>query len=161
MVWSRRYGATSHVRRRRPSSAGAACLAAGVIVLSGCASAVSSGSAPSASEAGSASTQAGFPRAGEAQALTARGLVNALNSAGFEVPNPLDTTAQDCAAAGCRQSITTDTLRVESFASTPEAQRYAAERGLYQVETVVVSFAPPLRAAEKARYRNEIQKLVD
>lgn len=136
-------------RRRRGASA---CLAAGVVVLTGCSSALSDAAAePSTAGA----------RMEQTQTLTADALVDALNSAGFEVPNPLDTTAQDCAVAGCRQSITTDTLRVESFATTASAQQYAAPRGLYQVEGIVVSFAPPLPAAEKERYRLEIQKLVE
>lgn len=93
-------------------------------------------------------------------ALSARSLVNALNTAGFAVPNPLDTTRQDCSVDGCEQSIVTDTLRVESFATTAQAEQYAADRGFYQVETIVVSFAPPLPETERVRYRTEIQKLV-
>ncbi|OYN77476.1 hypothetical protein CG716_18245 [Mycolicibacterium sphagni] len=107
-----------------------------------------------------ASPHDGDGRAGEMHALSARGLVSALKTAGFAVPNPLDTTVQDCSADGCQQSIVTDTLRVESFATTAQAQQYAADRGFYQVETVVVSFAPPLPETERARYRTEIQKLV-
>jgi hypothetical protein len=49
-------------------------------------------------------------RGGELGALTARGLVDALAKAGFAVGNPLDATAQECPAAGCDQSMVTDTL---------------------------------------------------
>jgi hypothetical protein len=93
-------------------------------------------------------------------ALTARSLVSELAMAGFSVPNPLDTTAQDCSTAGCEQSIVTDTLRVKSFSTSAQAERYAAPRGLYQVETIVVSFAPPISESEQTRYRTEIQRLV-
>jgi hypothetical protein len=34
-------------------------------------------------------------------------------------------------------------------------------RGLFQVETLVVTFAPVLPESEQARYRAEIQRLVD
>ena len=161
-VSSQRHSASTAARRRRCVRSASVCLAAGVLLLAGCSSAFSDASA----EPSIADAQGLFPHGrdggtGATQALTAGGLIDSLNSAGFDVPNPLDTTAQDCAASGCRQSITTDTLRVESFATTAQADQYAAKRGLYQVETIVVSFAPPLPAAEQARYRSEIQKLVE
>lgn len=93
-------------------------------------------------------------------ALTARGVVDALNRTGFTAPNPLDTTAQECPAAGCDQSIVTDTLRVKSFATTARAQSYAGDKGLYQVETIVVAFAPPISKADQGRYWAHIQALV-
>ena len=62
--------------------------------------------------------------------------------------------------AGCDQSIVTDTLRVKSFPTTGRAEIYAKDRGLDQVETVVVSFAPPIPQAERDRYWAQIQKLV-
>ena len=94
------------------------------------------------------------------RAFSARGLVNALNIAGFSVPNPLNTTVQECPAIGCDQSVVTDTLKVKSFETTAQAERYAVPRSLFQVDTLVVSFAPVLPASEQARYRAEIQKLV-
>lgn len=95
------------------------------------------------------------------QSLSARGLVNALNMAGFAAPNPLDTTVQECPAIGCDQSVVTDTLKVKSFETTAQAERYAVPRSLFQVETLAVTFAPVLHESEQARYRAEIQKLVD
>lgn len=100
-------------------------------------------------------------RGGELQSLSARGLVNALNIAGFSAPNPLNTTVQECPAIGCDQSVVTDTLRVKSFETTAQAERYAVPRSLFQVETLVVRFAPVLQESERTRYRAEIQKLVD
>jgi hypothetical protein len=99
-------------------------------------------------------------RGGELGALTARGVVNALNRTGFAAANPVDTTAQECPAAGCDQSIVTDTLRVKSFQTTARAQAYAGDHGLDQVETIVVAFAPPVPKAEQARYWAQIQSLV-
>lgn len=93
--------------------------------------------------------------------LSARGLVNALNIAGFAAPNPLNTTVQECPVIGCDQSVVTDTLKVKSFETTAHAVRFAVPRALFQVERLVVTFAPVLRESEQARYRAEIRKLVD
>ena len=133
------------------------CLTAGVLLM-GCSS---QPAAPTGSESPGAPPRATAPtRGGEMQALTARGIVDELTRMGFAVPNPLDTTAQECPAAGCDQSIVTDTLRVKSFPSTGKAEIYARDRGLDQVETIVVSFAPPVSQAEQDRYWAQIQKLV-
>lgn len=86
-------------------------------------------------------------------------VVHALQHAGLAVPNALETTAQECPAAGCDQAVVTDILRVKSFATTPLAVRYAAAHGLDRAGTVVVSFAPPIAATERARYWQEIEKL--
>ena len=87
-------------------------------------------------------------------------VVHALQRAGLAVPNALETTAQECPAAGCDQAVVTDTLRVKSFATAPLAVRYAAARGLDHAGTVVMSFAPPVAPSERARYWQEIQKLI-
>jgi hypothetical protein len=93
--------------------------------------------------------------------MTPRALVDALDHAGLPVPNPLDTTTTECQSTPCLQSIVTDTVRIKSFASTGEAQTFAADRNLYQVATIVVSFAPPLTAAEQQRFRVAIPELLD
>ena len=93
-------------------------------------------------------------------ALTARGMVNALTKTGFAVPNPMDTTAQECPAAGCDQSIVTDTLRVKSFCHHRRGRDLCRSHGLFQVETIVVAFAPPVSQAEQDRYRAQIQTLM-
>lgn len=161
MVWSQRRSARTADCRRHRARAASVCLAAGTFLFAGCSSALSGASTAASMRADPAAPpHDGDVRAGEMHALSARSLVSALNTAGFAVPNPLDTTAQDCSADGCQQSIVTDTLRVESFATTAQAQQYAAERGFYQVETVVVSFAPPLPETDQVRYRTEIRKLV-
>jgi hypothetical protein len=122
--------------------------------------------APITPEPTSSTVAAGAPlaarphRGGEMQALTAAGIIDEIAKAGLPAPNALDTTAQDCPAIGCDQSIVTDTVAVKSFAGTGQAEQYAAPRGLYQVETVVVSFAPPVPESERQRYRAEILKLV-
>ncbi|WP_422746715.1 hypothetical protein ACN27E_03925 [Mycobacterium sp. WMMD1722] len=112
------------------------------------------------SVAGSPAAGPSATRGGELDALTARGLVDALHRAGAAVPNPRDATAQECPAAGCDQAVVTDTLRVDSFATTGRAQVYAGQRGLFQVETVVVAFAPSVPAAQRDRYVAQIKALM-
>ena len=136
-----------------------ACLTVGCL-LSGCSSRPPAYPGPATSAAAPASAGATAMRGGELGALTARGLVDALDKTGFAVPNPLDTTAQECPSAGCNQSIVTDTLRVKSFSTTSRAQTYAGSHGLFQVETIVVAFAAPVSQAEQDRYRTQIQILV-
>ena len=136
-----------------------ACLTVGCL-LSGCSNHPPAYPGPATSAAGPTSVGATAMRGGELGALTARGLVDALDKTGFAVPNPLDTTAQECPAAGCDQSIVTDTLRVKSFSTTSRAQTYAGNHGLFQVETIVVAFAAPVSQAEQDRYRTQIQTLM-
>lgn len=133
------------------------CATTGLLLV-GCSShpAVPIGSAAS----GAAPHSTESTRAGEMLAPTAREIVEELGSLGFAVLNPLDTTAQECPRAGCDQSIVTDTLRVKSFPTTGKAQIYAADRRLDQVETIVVSFAPPVSQVERDRYWAQIEKLV-
>jgi hypothetical protein len=136
-----------------------ACLAVGSLVCA-CSAHQQAYRGPASSAGGGSSLTASVTRDGEMSALTARGVVDALDRSGFAVPNPLDTTAQECPAAGCEQSIVTDTLRVKSFRTTAQAQTYAADRGLDQVATVVVAFAPPVSKDEQARYWAQIQMLM-
>lgn len=152
--------ADDHGRR---VSAGSICLTAGALLVTACSTAppISSEHGSSHVPAPSVSAGASVAHPGEMRALTALAVVHELTRAGFPAANPLDTTAQDCPAIGCTQSIVTDTLRVKSFPTTAQAQRYAVPRALYQVETVVVAFAPPLSERERARYQAEIQKLMD
>lgn len=87
-------------------------------------------------------------------------VVHALERANLAVPNALDTTSQECPVAGCDQAVVTDTLRVKSFATAQLSTRYASARGLDHAGTIVVSFAPPIAATERAQYWEQIQKLV-
>lgn len=77
------------------------------------------------------------------------------------VPNALDTTAQECAVAGCDQAVVTDTLRVKSFATPELSSRYASPRGLDHAGAIVVSFAPPVSETARAEYWGQIQKVVE
>jgi hypothetical protein len=112
-------------------------------------------SASSSSEA----SRAPATRRGELNWLTAQGLVDELARAGFATPHPLDTTAQECPKAGCEQSILTDMFRVDSFETTGAAEKYAVPRGLDQMGTIVVAFAPPLPDSERQRYWQAMVRL--
>jgi hypothetical protein len=95
------------------------------------------------------------------RALTALSVVHKLTGAGLSAPNP---TRHDGARLPRHRLRPVDRHRYPQSQIVPyhhKAERYALPRGLYQVETVVVAFAPPLSEAERARYRAEIQKLVD
>ncbi len=85
----------------------------------------------------------------------------ALTADGVAVPNPIDTTAQECPAAGCEQAIVTDTLRVKSFATVRQAKWYSVTAGgLPRFANIVVEFAPPLTAAERDGYLEAIGRLL-
>jgi hypothetical protein len=99
-------------------------------------------------------------RGGPLGALTAYGLVKALERTGLEMHSPVDTTKQECREIGCLQSVVTDRLRIRSFAETGQAQKYAGQSGARQVETLVVSFAPVVPEAEREHYWTEIVRLV-
>lgn len=136
-------------------------LALGVVIavgVSACSGDSHLAQAPGEARNGSAAATA--TRGGELNALTARGVVDALHRAGFAAANPVDTTAQECPDAGCDQSIVTDTLQVKSFSTTGRAQKYAATQGLFQVGTVVVEFAPSVPQSERERYRAQLQRVV-
>jgi hypothetical protein len=92
--------------------------------------------------------------------LTAAGLVAALTAEGVAVPNPIDTTAQECPAAGCTQAVVTDTMRVKSFATVPQARWYAMTHHLPRFANIVVEFAPPLTTAERDGYLEAIGQLL-
>jgi hypothetical protein len=137
-----------HLRRLQAGASGVALCA---FVITACSTVTPVSAGPVSSRT----------RAGQLRALTALGIVNELTRAGFSAPKPLDTTAQDCPTIGCDQSIVTDTLRVKSFPTTARAESYAAHRDLYQVERIVVEFAPPVSEPARARYRAEIQKFLE
>ncbi len=88
-------------------------------------------------------------------------MVNALADAGLAVPEPLDNTDTECRDRGCEQSVVTDTLRIKTFPTTEGAARYAAPRGLYRTDTIVVAFAPPLTAAERKPYIRTLDRLTE
>lgn len=100
------------------------------------------------------------PASSLSEPLTAAGVVTALERDGEAVPNPIDTTAQECPTAGCDQSIVTDTLRLKSFATFSQAEWYAMNNRLQRFATIVVEFAPPLSQEERDGYLAALDRLV-
>lgn len=148
-------------RNGRRSLAVWVCLATAMVVTA-CSNVPSGSPGPDSPPASlpRVSVGASDSRAGELRALTAVGVVDGITKAGFPAPDPRDATPRDCPDIGCEQSIVTDTVSVMSFATTGKAELYAVPLGLYQVATVVVSFAPAVPESEQSRYVAQIQKLV-
>lgn len=92
--------------------------------------------------------------------LTAEQIVGELQREGFDVDHPAEATDTSCAEAGCTQAVVTDRFRLLTFPTTGAAQTYAAPRGMRQIETVAVGFAPVLPAAERDRYWAAIVRLI-
>lgn len=90
----------------------------------------------------------------------ARDVVEALKRSGLQPGRPVDTSAVDCPTIGCVQSITTERMQVLSFRTSGAAQIYAADHSMRQVMTVVVAFAPSVRAEERQTYWDAITRLM-
>ncbi|MDY6995789.1 MAG: hypothetical protein SW019_04295 [Actinomycetota bacterium] len=90
---------------------------------------------------------------------TAEQLVADLRAEGLQVDHPVEATDTRCAEAGCTQAVVTDRFRLLTFPTTGAAQIYAAPRGMRQVETIAVGFAPVVPAAERDRYWSAIVQL--
>lgn len=88
-------------------------------------------------------------------------VVDRLQSEDHVVLHPVDTTRSNCPQAGCAQAVTTDRFTIMSFPGTGVAQRYAADRGLRQVASIVVAFAPTVPENERDQLWAEITHTVD
>ncbi|MFB1295809.1 hypothetical protein ACAG24_009865 [Mycobacterium sp. pW049] len=80
---------------------------------------------------------------------TAAAVVERLERDGLDLLQPIDTTSADCVSAPCDQAITTDRFRIMSFATTGDAQRFAADHALEQIGSLVVDFSPTLTPGER------------
>lgn len=118
------------------------------------------GTPPATSSADSRPLGASTNGQAPAPTLTVDDVLRALNRAGLPAPHPVDTTAQECGAAQCEQSVVTDTLRVKTFASAAEAAQYAVPLGLKHIGPVTVSFPPHMPKPEQQRYWSVITALV-
>ena len=134
-----------------------ALLVIAMLFVSGCAGADRAQNAPAAFAApSSAGASPGVRPLGQD---SARAVVAALALRGFFVPNLLDITDQICPAAGCNQSVVSDTMRVTSFSSPSTATHYAQERGLRHWHNIVVAFPPVMSASEQDRYWSAIVEI--
>ena len=117
--------------------------------------------AASMAVAGCANTTEGVSVSSERRPmLTADAVVRLFAQHGILVPNPIDTTEQECPSAGCQQSFVTDTMRVKSFATEVQAARYAKLHGTNRDGNIVITFAPPLSRSDRYRYWEAIEKLL-
>ncbi|TRW86322.1 hypothetical protein FK535_07640 [Mycolicibacterium sp. 018/SC-01/001] len=94
-------------------------------------------------------------------ATTAGVVVDHLQAERHILLNPVDTTRADCPQAGCAQAVTTNRFTVMSFAGTGAAQRYAGDRGLRQIATIVVAFSPTVPEPERDELWADIERTVD
>ncbi len=92
--------------------------------------------------------------------LTAKAVVKLFAQHGILVPNPLETTMQECPSAGCQQAFVTDTMRVKSFATEQQAARYAELHGANRDGNIVITFAPPLSRSDRSTYWRAIENVL-
>jgi hypothetical protein len=85
--------------------------------------------------------------------------VDAIIEAGLPTPNLRDTTAVKCPKLQCIQAIETDTVSILKFPATGPAQLYAgAISNAYQLEDVVLTFAPTVSAEQKQDYERVVAR---
>jgi hypothetical protein len=102
------------------------------------------------------SADSSSPSAGGAASLnrvSAQQVIGAIDKAGLPALNPHDVTAEQCPNLQCKQAVSTDTVSVYKFPITGLAQKYAGSiSNDYQVEDLVVVFAPSVSADLKQDY---------
>jgi hypothetical protein len=85
-------------------------------------------------------------------------VLDAMTKAKLPVLNARDATASRCPEAGCVNATDTDTVSILKFPSTGRAELYAAGvRDMFQVEDIVVVFAPTLTSEQKAAYGRAVK----
>lgn len=88
-------------------------------------------------------------------------LLDDFRKADLPAPNARDVTASKCPKLRCLEATDTDTVSVLKFPSTGSAEKYAGEiSNIYQVEDVVVVFAPTLTASQRGAYSKLVKKAV-
>jgi hypothetical protein len=92
-------------------------------------------------------------------AISAAEVVHAFTAAGLPASNPHNVTALKCPKLQCLQAVDTDTVSVIKFPAPGPAELYAgAISNAFQVEDVVVIFAPTVTADLKAKYRRIVER---
>jgi hypothetical protein len=108
--------------------------------------------------AGQRSGSAGGPAS--LNGISASQVVGAITKAGLPALNPHDVTAQKCQALHCTQAVDTDTVSVFKFPTTGLAQKYeASTSNVYQVEDLVLAFAPSVTVELKQDYEKVVARL--
>ncbi len=110
------------------------------------------------------STQAGRPtNSAEMPAslngLTASQVVKDFTEAGLPALNPHDVTSVQCPKVNCVQAISTDTVTVFKFPATGIGQRFTeGQPSVYQIEDLVLTFAPGVTDDLKNRYEQVVER---
>ena len=91
--------------------------------------------------------------------VSASQLMDAIVKAGLPAPNQRDVTSVKCPKLQCLQAIDTDTVSVLKFPGTGKAELYAAAiSNVYQVEDVVLTFAPTITGDLKQQYESVVNR---
>jgi len=91
--------------------------------------------------------------------VTSAQVVAAIAKAGLPALNSHDVTAQECPSARCSEATATDTVTVLKFPTTGSAQQYAATvSNAFQIEDLVLVFAPSVTAELKRDYEKVVQR---
>jgi hypothetical protein len=126
----------------------ALCLA---LAVAGCARSPTPPSTPNTS----AATSAGL------NGLSAMDAVGKVHSAGLPTPNAHDVTSDKCAKLHCVGAVDSDTVSILKFDHTGAAQQYAGSiSNSYQLEDLVVVFAPTLTDSEKLAYERALEHAI-
>ncbi len=110
-----------------------------------------------AAPVGSSSTSAEMPA--PLNGLSAPQVIEDFRKAALPVLNPQEITSVKCLKLRCLQAITTDTVTVFKFPATGIAQRYVGSRSdTYQIEDLVLEFAPTVTDDMKQRYERVVEQ---
>ena len=91
--------------------------------------------------------------------VSASQLMDSIVKAGLPAPNQRDVTSLKCPKLQCLQAIDTDTVSVLKFPGTGKAELYAAAiSNVYQVEDVVLTFAPTVTGDLKRQYESVVNR---
>jgi hypothetical protein len=119
-----------------------------ILVLAGCGHA-----APGGRRSASAHVPASL------NGLSASQVVDDFKKAQLPAVNPQEITSVKCLKLECLQAITTDTVTVFKFPATDLAQRYIGSRSdAYQIEDLVLEFAPTVTDDVKQRYERVVER---
>lgn len=85
--------------------------------------------------------------------------MDSILKAGLAAPNQRDVTSVKCPKLQCLQAIDSDTVSILKFPGTGKAELYAAAiSNVYQVEDVVLTFAPTVTGDLKQQYESIVNR---
>lgn len=91
--------------------------------------------------------------------LSASQVIDDFRKARLPALNPQEITSVKCLKLNCVQAISTDTVTVFKFPATGLAQRYIGSRsGVYQIEDLVLEFAPTVPDDVKQSYERVVER---